>query len=233
MSRELFDYFRRIEEAFCGRRGAPLILSPIDFEKSVEWFGAGISPEVVEEGINAYFRKLEKRKVPLRRSICLSFAESEILKVLEKRRTAAIGRSAGVPDGQVAAEIHSSYLKRGAQRLETFADDKDNREKMPVTSRFAAATSTKLLALAEHPSSASELEKQLGPLDRELGKLLLLESPSALLDRWRREALVHLGEFAQSMAKEALEQTIEGFMRRAADARWNLPRLSLLYMGVE
>lgn len=230
MSKDLFDYFRRIEEAFCGRRGAPLLLSPLDFEKVVEWFGAGISPEVVEEGINAHFTKLEKRKVPPRRSICISFAETEILKILETRRAAAIGRSAGVPDGKATAEIRSAYLKRGARRLETFAANKENRERMPVTSRFVAATSTKLLVFAESPSSAAELEKQLGPLDRELGKLLLLESPPELLDRWRREALVHLGEFAQSMAKEALEQTLEGFMRRAADSLWDLPRLSLLYM---
>ncbi len=69
MDTTLRDYFDRIEAAFCRQRGAPLLLSPLDFEKTIEWYAASIPTDDVEAGIAAYFERLPDRRLPLRRAI--------------------------------------------------------------------------------------------------------------------------------------------------------------------
>ena len=87
--------FRADRSGLLHAQGAPLLLSPLDFEKAVEWFAASVPVEVVEEGIADYFTRLASRKVPARSAICLSFAEDLIFKALAARRTAAVGAGRG------------------------------------------------------------------------------------------------------------------------------------------
>lgn len=228
---DLRTYFERIEAAFCRRRGAPLLLSPLDFEKAVEWFAAGIPAEVVEEGVEEYFQKLESRKVPLRRAICLSFAEDQVLKVREARRAAAVGRRAGLEERRPEAERVAGFLELCASALRRFAGDPEASAPLPVLARFAKAAAEEVEALLPRASlSLAKLEAVLGPLDQELGRLALLESPDPLAASWKREAESRLGDLAGSMDEQALRQTLERLARRSALEHYGLPRLSLLYM---
>jgi hypothetical protein len=231
MPEDLRTFFERIEAAFCRRRGAPLLLSPLDFEKVVEWFAAGIPAEVVEEGIAEYFKKLENRQIPLKRAICLSFAEDQVLKAREAQRAAAVGRRAGVePHPQESARV-AAFLTRCASALRRFSHDGARRGALPVLVRFAASTAGEVEALI--PSSSrplAKLEAVLGPLDQELGRLVLLESPEAMVGAWMAEAEARLGDLACSLEEQALRQTVERLARQAGLAHYGLPRLSLLYM---
>jgi hypothetical protein len=76
----------------------------------------------------------------------------------------------------------------------------------------------------------AKLEAILGPLDQELGRLVLLEIPDAQAASWRSEAESRLGDLAQSMEEQSLRQTVDRLARQAALAHYGLPRLSLLYM---
>ena len=231
MSEDLRAYFERIEAAFCRRRGAPLLLSPLDFEKAVEWFAAGISAEVVEEGISEYFRKLESRKVPLRRAICLAFAEDQVLKAREARRAAAVGRRAGLEERRPESERVAAFLQDCAAALRRFSEDEEKGAALPVLSRFASAAAGEVAALVPRSSQPlAKLEAVLGPLDQELGRLVLLEIPEAQAASWRREAESRLGDLARSMEEQSLRQTVDRLARQAAMAHCGLPRLSLLYM---
>lgn len=231
MPEDLRTYFERIEAAFCRRRGAPLLLSPLDFEKAVEWFAAGIPAEVVEEGVEEYFKKLESRKVPLRRAICLSFAEDQVLKAREVRRAAAVGRRAGLEETRPEPERVADFIGRCASALRRFASDPDLSSSLPVLARFASAAGREVEELLPRASQPlAKLEAVLGPLDQELGRLVLLESPEALAASWKREAESRLGDLARSMDEQALRQTLERLARQKALAHYGLPRLSLLYM---
>jgi len=231
MDDDLRSYFERIEAAFCQRRGAPLLLSPLDFEKAVEWFAAGIAPEVVEEGVAEYFKKLESRKVPFRRAICLSFAEESVLKAREARRAAAVGRAAGLEEKRPEAERVAEFLESRAGALKRFSEDPETGAAMPVLTRFAASASEDMESLAHKPfSSLARLEATLGPLDQELGRLVLLESRPDLVEAWKEEALRRLGDLARDMEERSLKQTVERLARQSGLAHWRLPRLSLLYM---
>ena len=173
MSDDLRAYFERIEAAFCRRRGAPLLLSPLDFEKAVEWFAAGVEPEVVEDGIDLYFKKLESRKVPLRRAICLSFAEESVLRAREARRAAAVGRAAGLEERPPEGERVREFLGSRAKALRAFKENPEASAAMPVLARFATSAADAvegLIPKADGPPA--RLEATLGPLDVELGNPL-------------------------------------------------------------
>lgn len=231
MDPSLRDYFERVEAAFCRQRGAPLLLSPLDFEKAVEWLTASVPVEVVEEGIADYFARLASRKVPMRRAICLSFAEDFILKALAARRTAAVGRAAGIPEGESQAVRVARFLEDRASRCEAFHSDRDRASAMPMTARLCEDTSRQLRALgAKAALSVTTLEGHLHPLDRELCRLVLFESPREMSVRWRHDAAARLGDLAQGMEEEALGQTLDKLACQSALAHWDLPRLSLLYM---
>ncbi|MGC8723255.1 MAG: hypothetical protein ACP5VF_05230 [Acidobacteriota bacterium] len=233
MANDLRSYFERIEESFCTRRGAPLLLSPLDFEKAVEWFAAGIPPEVVEEGISEYFSRLEARKVPLRRAICLAFAEECVLRAREAHRRAAVGRSAGIEAGAPPGERVKAFLSDRVARLKAFSDG-PFAARLPVLARLCASAAVELEGLlprCEEPMS--RLEGRLAPLDRELCRLVLLEAPAETAAAWRREAVQRLGSLAQSMDEEARRQTVEKLACQAALRELGLPRLSLLFMEGE
>jgi hypothetical protein len=228
---ELRSYFDRIEAFFCRQRGAPLLLSPLDFEKVVEWFAADIPVEVVEEGITDYFQRLASRKVPLKRAICLSFSEESVMKAREARRVAAVGKAAGVPDTASTAERVSRFLSGRSASLLAFSSDADRSRAMPVLARFCRAASEALEGLLPRASDAlPKLETVLAPLDRELCSIVLHESPPERLEEWRESARQRLGDLAESMDPESLRQTLDKLARQAALSELSLPRLSLLYM---
>jgi hypothetical protein len=232
MDQNLRAYFERVEAFFCGQRGAPLLLSPLDFEKAVEWYAAGVPPEVVEEGVADYFAHLAARKVPLRNAVCLAFAEDRILKALAAHRAAAVGRAAGVAEPGEPPEVRMSrFLEERAARLEAFAADPSRGTAMPLTARACAEAALDLRALLPKVGlSVVTLEGKLQPLDRELCRLVLLESPQELVDRWRSEARARLGDLAGGMEETSLRQTVEKLARQKAMEHWALPRLSLLFM---
>ena len=230
----LVEYFERIEASFCRHRGAPLLLSPLDFEKAVEWFAASVPVEVVEEGIADYFARLASRKVPLRRAICLSFAEDFILKALAARRTAAVGRAAGVQEREPQSVRVARFLEDRASRLDAFCGDPRRSAAMPMTARLCDESARELRALLPRSGlSTTTLEGRLQPLDRELCRLVMFESPRDRSDSWREEALVRLGDLAQSMEGAALRQTVDKLACQSALIHWGLARLSLLFMEDE
>jgi hypothetical protein len=232
MDHDLRDYFERVETFFCGQRGAPLLLSPLDFEKAVEWYAAGVPVEVVEEGVADYFARLSARKIPLRNAVCLAFAEGRILKALEAHRTAAVGRAAGVAEPAEAPEVRTArFLEERAACLEAFSADPSRASVLPLSAKACAAAALDLRALLPKAGlSAVTLEGKLQPLDRELCRLVLLESPQDLVGRWRAGAHARLGDLAQGMEETSLRQTVEKLACQAAMLHWGLPRLSLLFM---
>lgn len=211
-----------------------MLLSPLDFEKAVEWFAASVPVEVVEEGIADYFARLASRKVPLRRAICLSFAEDLILKALAARRTAAVGRAAGVPEGEPQSVRVARFLEDRASRLHAFCGDPRRCSAMPMTAALCEEGAGELRALLPKSGlSATTIEGRLQPLDRELCRVVMFENPRDLSDCWRGEALERLGDLAQSMEGTALRQTVEKLACQSALAHWGLARLSLLFMEDE
>ena len=231
MDSDLKSYFERIEEFFCRQRGAPLLLSPLDFEKVVEWYAADVPVDVVEEGIADYFRQLASRKVPLKRAICLSFAEDRVVKVRESRRAAAVGRAAGLPEAESQEVRVGRFLAGRAARLRAFAGDSAASGSRPVLARFALQAARELEEMAPKSGTAlSRLEAALAPLDQQLCSMVLLEASPEEVSELRDQALGRLGDLARTMDEGSLAQTVDRLARQSDLDRCGLPRLSLLYL---
>jgi hypothetical protein len=227
----LMTYFGEIEDFFCARRNAPLLLSPLDFEKVAEWHEAKIPLEVVKGGIALYFDKLDKRRTPLRKAICISFAEGSILGALEEYRQSRIGARCGLEDGQFNDKA----------RKERFLDDLGDRLSLKLSDQgFTAAhkDSSALISaiiniLEELKLSAKvsivDIENKLSPLDSELGRLLLFETPQELKDRWTEEAMERLVKAKIGCSGAIVEAAGKKVLLNRVFHSLGIPRLSILY----
>lgn len=230
MDADLASYFGRIEARFCGRRGAPLLLSPLDFQKALEWYAEGVPADAVEEGVDRYFDHLDARRTPRRNALCLSFAERHILKVLEEKRASRIGRAAGAEETGAGTEAARRFLESRLAAIASFTEDPLRTEPYPVLTKAlegAAATLRGLLPRAAE--SFASLERTLKPLDDEVVRLALLESPGPRADAWRRSAAERLRPYAGGMEETALRAQVEQLARCEAMRELGLPRLSLLF----
>lgn len=66
------DYFRSIENTFIRLRGAPLLLSPADWQTARRWHEAGIPLSVIREVLEGVFERVRERD-PKRRVSSLSY----------------------------------------------------------------------------------------------------------------------------------------------------------------
>lgn len=224
-------YFSEIEDAFCARRSAPLLLSPLDFEKVAEWHAAKIPVAVVKDGICRYFERLDRRKTPLRRAICISFAEDCVMKALEEFRQTRIGAQCGTgaapQDDKTRKERFLGHL---AEKLDAFLADEGMASACPRSAALVSALRGMIGELrADGRASLVDAESRLSPLDTELGKLLLSETPQEMSEEWRsesREKLRKAGMAADDAIAEAAERNI---LTNRAFRRAGIPRLSILY----
>ncbi|NMC00330.1 MAG: hypothetical protein GYA35_08640 [Thermoanaerobaculaceae bacterium] len=230
---DIFEYFRGIEDAFCSERNAPLLLSPLDYEKVVEWHSAKIPLDVVKRGIKKYFEKLSKRKTPLRKAICLSFAEESILKTLEEYRQAMVG---GDESGNYAP---SDEKKRKSDFIsaikKSFADAIAAKEKFPQFEKTMTFMSTVISILEnfemDEKITLADIESKISPLDAELGRLLVSESPTELKEKWKKEGRSLIEKSKVSQNKEIVEAIEKKILINKAFEYLSIPRLSILYFN--
>jgi len=229
---DIFEYFVEIEEAFCSERNAPLLLSPLDYEKVIEWHSAKIPLDVVKRGIKKYFEKLSKRKTPLRKAICLSFAEDAILKTLEEYRQAMIGGGGGeiVPSDEKKRKNDFIFAIK-----KSFSEAVAKKETFPQFVKTVSFMSTVISILenfeADEKMTLADIEAKISPLDAELGKLLILEAPSELKEEWKKEAgrLIEKSKISQN--KEIVEAIEKKVLINKAFEYLSIPRLSILYFN--
>ncbi|MCX7830332.1 MAG: hypothetical protein N2445_04655 [Acidobacteria bacterium] len=230
---DIFDYFREIEDFFCSQRGAPLLLSPLDYEKVVEWHSAKIPVDVVKRGIKKYFEKLSKRKTPLRKAICLSFAQDCVLKTLEEFRQSMVGahsdNDAFAVDEKKRKENFINSIKNSLNSVLA------NKEKYPNFEKTINFISTILSILEDFEKNEkmalSDLESKIAPLDSELGKLLLLEAPKELKEEWKKESTRLIEKSKISKSSDIVEAIEKKVLVNKAFEHLSIPRLSILYFN--
>lgn len=232
MSEETLNYFLEIEDFFCSQRNAPLLLSPIDFEKVVEWYSANIPIEVVKKGIARYFEKIGKRKIPLRKIICLSFAEDMVLKSLEEYRISRIGQNSQVKievDDKKRKETFITYLK---EKLIAFLNDRENLLKYEKSCKFISSVINIIDDLMKNEKlSLADLEAKLSPLDSELSRLLLSETSPFLIEEFKNEARSVLEKSKASYNPEIVKMIETKVITNRIFSSLKIPRLSILYFN--
>lgn len=196
-------YFRAIEGHFIRLRGAPLLLSPEDYQVAKRWWSEGIPLEVIHGALETVFgRRAERRaKGPIQSlRYCAPAVEAawkragELLQADRREAVAPLEigprlerLAARIPDSEAELRSEILGLSGGAEEVE----------------QALAALDSRLLDSAA------------GSLDREA---------RAALERWVERCLAQLGE---RMVESELEAARGRLFEQALRRELELPVLSL------
>ena len=229
-----FQYFSEIEERFIQRRGSVLLLSTLDWALIETWREAGVPLAAVLRGIDDAFDKYEARSARskgLRKVNGLAWCAQAVMGAAEQMAEAAVGSAPAQP----ANERESGFEgERVARFLQGNADAVSNAAVPSAAEDVRGETARRLRELALELASTplDELDRTLTVLEERLVASLNASAPEATLVSLRGQADTALAAFRGKMGAVQLRQVREQFMTRKLLAEYNLPRLSLFYMGL-
>jgi hypothetical protein len=232
-----FNYFTEIEEYFWKKRGAHLLVSPLDWAIMEAWQKAGIPLEAVLKGIDDAFESYQRSRrgagKPLK---SLAYCTDAVLDASEEALEAAAGTTPR--NGRTQAQPFSSeelraYFQRNAEKLAAVLGANGLN---PVL-RACLSDSLKGLqactTLLDAPSSADleDVERRLTVLDDKIHAALLSQAGEEFLLLVRREMDGQLAAYRSKMKAEQLAMVERQYLQKRLLEEFRLPRLSLYYFS--
>lgn len=235
-----FNYFTEIEEYFWRKRGAHLLVSPLDWAIVETWQKAGIPLAAVLKGIDRAFESWarSRRAAGGRQLKSLAYCVDAVLDAAEEAKEAAAGTGPQVPSSRSAAEPFSreevkKYLGRNAATLRTAAG-KHRASRAPLAARFedSAARLDEVLPLLDPatPIDLEDLERRLTVLEEKLAAALSAEADEETMLAIRREMDRSLAPYRRKMSAEQLSQLERQYTQKRLFEEFSIPRLSLFYL---
>jgi len=239
-----FNYFTEIEEYFWRKRGAHLLVSPLDWAIVETWQKAGIPLEAVLKGIDRAFESWQrsKRGAAGRQMKSLAYCVDAVVEAAAEAQEAAAGAGPEVERAHPAAEPFSrvelrNYLDRNAAKLRAAADKlrrAGQASGISLAARFEE-TSVRLgeaMVLIDSPATLDleDLERRLTVLEEKLAAALLTETGEEMLVGIRRELDRSLAPYRRKMSAEQLAQLERQFIQKRLFEQFGIPRLSLFYL---
>ena len=235
-----FNYFTEAEEYFWRKRGAHLLVSPLDWAILETWQKAGIPLEAVLKGIDRAFESWarSRRAAGGRQMKSLAYCVDAVLDAAAEAQEAAAGSGPEVKPRQPAAEPFSraelrKYLARNASQLHQAAE-KQRAAHAALATRLgdAAKRVEEAIALTEAPGTLDleDLERRFTVLEEKLAAALLADGDEEDFLSIRREMDRSLAPYRRKMSAEQLTQLERQYTRKRLFERFGVPRLSLFYL---
>jgi len=200
-------WFEAIEKTFIRLRGAPLLLSPADWQVARRWRRQGIPLELIEEALKQVFLQRAERgargKVNSLR-YCAPAVEAAWGEMKELLAGASHHDSGEPPD-------LTSRLRSLATALPDTVPDCDRVRR-------------EILSLSGTPEA---IEKKLGEIESNLLQRSAAELPPSARAALEAEVDAALRRLSGRLSAEERERTREMLLRRALRRRLELPELSL------
>lgn len=200
------EYFRAIEDTFIRLRGAPLLLSPADWQTARAWWKDGVPVELVCRVLEEVFEKLRERD-PDRRIQGLRYCAPAVEDAWREVRDLAI------VDGRMEAEP----IDVGG-RLQLLSAQLP--EEVPGVERIRAD----LLSLS---GTAEEVEASLVAMERRLLDDLSTGLDEGVEDRLRTRAARSLERMGERVAPADRKDLERRLIRESLRRELALPTLSL------
>jgi hypothetical protein len=235
-----FNYFTEIEEYFWQKRGAHLLVSPLDWAIVETWQKAGIPLSAVLRGIDKAFESYarSRRAAGGRQLKSLTYCVDAVLEAADEENEKAAGTGPVIPKTKQEEETFSrdavrQFFNRNMERLQVAATA--TRSMQPnIASRVADARDRigELLPLLEAPGvlDLEDLERRLTVAEEKLSAALTAGAPEEFLLEIRREMDHQLAPYRRKMNSAQLSQLERQYMQKRLWERYNLPRLSLFYL---
>lgn len=234
-----FNYFTEIEEYFWKKRGAHLLVSPLDWAIMETWQKAGIPLEAALVGIDRAFESYQRSRrgglgKPLK---SLAYCTDAVLEAAEERKEAAAG--SGPKTAKAAAKETFSregvraYFGRNIARVRSAAE-KYTAANLELSVRLSEIANSleSYVTLLETPGTPDleDLERRLTILDDKQQALLASHASDERMLQIRREMDGQLAAYRGKMKAEQLALVEKQYIQKRLMEEFGLPRLSLYYL---
>ena len=235
-----FNYFTEIEEYFWRKRGAHLLVSPLDWAIVETWQKAGVPLTAVLKGIDRAFESWSRsrRAAGGRQLKSLAYCVDAVLDAAAEASEAAAGASPEVKATKPAAEPFSreelkKYFERNAARLRQAAEKRRaTHAQLAARVEEAARRIDELLPLIDLPAALDleDLERRLTVLEEKLSAALSADADEQQMLGVRREMDRALAPYRPKMSAEQLSQLERQYVQKRLWELFEVPRLSLFYL---
>ncbi|HZV59877.1 MAG TPA: hypothetical protein VFF42_06015 [Candidatus Eremiobacteraceae bacterium] len=234
-----FNYFTEIEEYFWKKRGAHLLVSPLDWAIMETWQKAGVPLEAALKGIDQAFESYQRSKrgagKPLK---SLAYCTAAVLEAAEQDQESAAGK--GPKSGNNNAhepfshdEIKAYIMKNAAAMSQ--AADKCAQEIGALAERLReiAKSLESSLILLETPGALDleDLERRMTVWDEKILATVMSHANEDLMLKIRRDADRQLAVYRRKMKAGQLALVEKQYMQKRLLDEYSLPRLSLFYFS--
>ena len=230
-----FNFYTEIEEYFCQKRGAHLLVSTLDWAVIETWQKAGVPLEIVLKGIDRAFERYDakKRGRPVK---SLLYCVDAVADVAEEAKEAAAGRGPSSCAAERAAPFGpgevGGYLRANAAALRAPRPGVNVDTGLP---RSLLEVAEALEALAAQPATETsanleDLERHLTVFEEKLLSALTQAASAEELVELRREVDRSLAPYRRKMKVEQIALIEKQFLQKKLFERFGLPRLSLFYL---
>jgi hypothetical protein len=236
-----FNYFTEIEEYFWRKRGAHLLVSPLDWAILETWQQAEIPVSAVMKGIDRAFEKYErsKRGKSGRQLKSLAYCVDSVLDVAEEEKEALAGAGPSAESSRAPAETFSAielkkFFARNIEQLNRAAEKlAAQQSELSTRLRDTSAKLTEMLPLLDTPAKPDleDLERRLTICEERLSSALSASASDELLLDIRRDLDRQLAPYRRKMTAAQLGDLERRYTQKRLFESANVPRLSLFYMS--
>jgi hypothetical protein len=234
-----FNYFTEIEEYFWRKRGAHLLVSPLDWAIMEAWQKAGVPLEAVLRGIDRAFESYGRSRrgagKPLK---SLAYCTDAVLESAGEQLEAAAGKApaaARTTSGEAfSREELKKYFSRNVAQLKREAEKILAREPAiaEALTEIARSLETSAMLLDTRGTlDLEDLERRLTIQDERIHALLTSHAPEELMLKIRREVDGQLAAYRRKMKAEQLAMVEKQYVQKRLLEEFGLPRLSLFYLS--
>ena len=232
-----FNYFTEIEEYFWKKRGANLLVSPLDWAIMESWHQAGGSQEAALKGIDRAFESHARSRRGNRPMKSLAYCTDAVLEAAEEAQEASAGGHSASEsrkkDEPFSSDALRAHFDKNRAQLEQRATSLLARQpELSSRMKEAAQSLTQCSAILDSPAALDleDLERRLTVLDEKIHAALLQHAGDELLLRLRREMDGQLALYRGKMRAEQIALIEKQYLHKRLLEEFGLPRLSLFYL---
>jgi ABC-type transporter Mla subunit MlaD len=199
-----FNYFTEIEEYFWKKRGAHLLVSPLDWAIMEAWQKAGVPLEAVLKGIDKAYESYQRSRRGAGKTLkSLAYCTDAVLEAAEEQLEAAAGSAPkatrAVSESFSREELKLYFAKNAAQLKRAAENHAAMQPRLAARFREIAESLEGSVALLDTPGTLDleDLERRLTILDDRLHAMLTGEALEEVILKIRREVDGQLAIYRQ------------------------------------